>query len=77
MAKGDAPLSGYMFTKGAPPSEVNAKTSLPLTDWRSTNTSYLSAALRTPSFWEHRFASIGSQVRDSNPISMDSILRFI
>ncbi|KAI1732255.1 gex interacting protein 10 [Ditylenchus destructor] len=64
-SKGDAPLSGHMFTdKG-----------LGHTDWRSTGTSYLSAALRTPSFWEHRFASIGSQVRDSNPVSYTSIER--
>ncbi|KAI1725752.1 gex interacting protein 10 [Ditylenchus destructor] len=64
-SKGDAPLSGHMFTdKG-----------LGHTDWRSTGTSYLSAALRTPSFWEHRFATIGSQVRDSNPVSYTSIER--
>lgn len=63
-AKGEAPLSGYMFTKGPK-------------DYRATGTSYLSAALRllrqnifysitfreiifrTPSFWEHRFSQIG------------------
>ncbi len=45
-------------------------------DYRNTNTSYLSAALRTPSFWEHRFASIGSQVRESNPVSLMSIERW-
>lgn len=50
-----------MFTKGA--------------DWRNTGTSYLSAALRTPKFWEHRFSSIGTQIRDSNPISLASIER--
>lgn len=63
-AKGDAPISGHMFTKGP-------------TDYRNTASSYLSAALRTPSFWEHRFASIGSQVRESNPVSMMSIERWV
>ncbi|CAJ0583127.1 unnamed protein product, partial [Mesorhabditis spiculigera] len=61
-AKGSAPISGYLFTKGD-------------TDWRQNNSSYLSAALRTPKFWEQRFMSIGSQVRDSNPISLESINR--
>ncbi|KAI6215691.1 hypothetical protein M3Y94_00414400 [Aphelenchoides besseyi] len=61
-AKGDAPVAGHMFAR-------------PNNDWRSTGTSYLSAALRTPSFWEHRFANIGTQVRDSNPISMASLER--
>ncbi|VDD93441.1 unnamed protein product [Enterobius vermicularis] len=61
-AKGDVPLSGYMFTKGD-------------SDWRTNGTSYLSAALRTPSFWEHRFESMGREVRDSNPISLESIAR--
>ncbi|KAL3983217.1 hypothetical protein ACH3XW_50280 [Acanthocheilonema viteae] len=61
-SKGDAPLSTYMFTKGD-------------TDWRTAGTSYLSAALRTPSFWEHRFQSIGREVRESNPISFDSLAR--
>ncbi|KHN81091.1 hypothetical protein Tcan_05277, partial [Toxocara canis] len=60
--KGAAPVSGYMFTKGDP-------------DWRTNGTSYLSAALRTPSYWEHRFTSIGREVRESNPISLDSIAR--
>ncbi|MFH4974958.1 hypothetical protein AB6A40_001667 [Gnathostoma spinigerum] len=60
--KGEAPLSGYIFTKGDP-------------DWRTKGSSYLSAALRTPSFWERRFESIGKQVRDSNPVSLDSINR--
>ncbi|CAG9539983.1 unnamed protein product [Cercopithifilaria johnstoni] len=61
-SKGDAPLSTYMFTKGD-------------MDWRTAGTSYLSAALRTPSFWEHRFQSIGREVRESNPISFDSLAR--
>ncbi|EFO20237.1 gex interacting protein 10 [Loa loa] len=61
-SKGDAPVSTYMFTKGD-------------TDWRTAGTSYLSAALRTPSFWEHRFQSIGREVRESNPISFDSLAR--
>uniref|UniRef100_A0A914CAA3 Uncharacterized protein n=1 Tax=Acrobeloides nanus TaxID=290746 RepID=A0A914CAA3_9BILA len=61
--KGEAPLSGHLFTQ-------------PDTDYRSTNTSLLSAALRTPSFWEHRFAAIGTQVRDSNPISYASLARY-
>uniref|UniRef100_A0A915PQ56 Uncharacterized protein n=1 Tax=Setaria digitata TaxID=48799 RepID=A0A915PQ56_9BILA len=61
-SKGDAPLSTYMFTKGD-------------TDWRTAGTSYLSAALRTPSFWEHRFQSIGREVRESNPISLESLAR--
>ncbi|KAJ1352508.1 hypothetical protein KIN20_008851 [Parelaphostrongylus tenuis] len=61
-AKGSAPLSGYMFTKGDP-------------DWRTNGTSYLSAALRTPKFWEQRFESLAKQVRDSNPLSLDSINR--
>uniref|UniRef100_A0AAF5PJ73 Uncharacterized protein n=3 Tax=Wuchereria bancrofti TaxID=6293 RepID=A0AAF5PJ73_WUCBA len=61
-SKGDAPVSIYMFTKGD-------------TDWRTAGTSYLSAALRTPSFWEHRFQSIGREVRESNPISFDSLAR--
>ncbi|GMT36756.1 hypothetical protein PFISCL1PPCAC_28053 [Pristionchus fissidentatus] len=60
--KGAAPLSGHMFKNGE-------------SDWRTTNTSLLSAALRTPKFWEQRFESIGQQVRDSNPISLDSINR--
>lgn len=47
------------------------------TDWRTAGTSYLSAALRTPSFWEHRFQSIGREVRESNPISFDSLARLI
>ncbi|RCN30543.1 hypothetical protein ANCCAN_23687 [Ancylostoma caninum] len=51
-----------MFTKGDP-------------DWRTNGSSYLSAALRTPKFWEQRFESLGKQVRDSNPISLDSINR--
>lgn len=59
--KGDAPLSGHMFTKD--------------NDYRNTGTSLLSAALRTPSFWEHRFASIGGQVRESNPVSLASLER--
>lgn len=61
--KGDAPLSAHMFNKE--------------TDWRNTNTSYLSAALRTPKFWENRFLSIGNQVRESNPISLASIERYL
>lgn len=61
-SKGNVPLSAYMFTKGD-------------TDWRTAGTSYLSAALRTPSFWEHRFTSIGREVRESNPISFDSLAR--
>ncbi|KJH45525.1 hypothetical protein DICVIV_08442 [Dictyocaulus viviparus] len=61
-AKGSAPVSGYMFTKGDP-------------DWRTNGTSYLSAALRTPKFWEQRFQSLARQVRDSNPLSLDSINR--
>lgn len=61
-AKGDAPLSGYMFTKGD-------------SDWRTNGTSYLSAALRTPSFWEHRFESMGREVRDSNPVTLESLAR--
>jgi hypothetical protein len=60
--KGEAPLSGHMFTQGE-------------TDYRTTGTSLLSAALRTPSFWEHRFSSIGNQVRESNPVSFASIER--
>ncbi|GMR61699.1 hypothetical protein PMAYCL1PPCAC_31894, partial [Pristionchus mayeri] len=60
--KGAAPLSGHMFKSDQ-------------TDWRTTNSSLLSAALRTPKFWEQRFESIGQQVRDSNPISLDSINR--
>lgn len=60
--KGTAPLSGHMFTR-------------PDTDWRNNNTSYLSAALRTPKFWEQRFENIGKHVRDSNPISLESINR--
>uniref|UniRef100_A0A7E4VZC9 SoHo domain-containing protein n=1 Tax=Panagrellus redivivus TaxID=6233 RepID=A0A7E4VZC9_PANRE len=60
--KGDAPLSGHMFTNGE-------------TDYRNTGSSLLSAALRTPSFWEHRFSTIGSQVRESNPVSFASIER--
>ncbi|EYC24562.1 hypothetical protein Y032_0013g1971 [Ancylostoma ceylanicum] len=63
-AKGSAPVSGYMFTKGDP-------------DWRTNGSSYLSAALRTPKFWEQRFENLGKQVRDSNPISLDSINRRI
>lgn len=47
------------------------------TDWRTAGTSYLSAALRTPSFWEHRFQSIGREIRESNPISFDSLARLI
>ncbi|KAE9413502.1 hypothetical protein Angca_001991, partial [Angiostrongylus cantonensis] len=61
-AKGSAPVSGYMFTKGD-------------ADWRANGTSYLSAALRTPKFWEQRFESLAKQVRDSNPLSLDSINR--
>ncbi|XGW32584.1 hypothetical protein V3C99_017270 [Haemonchus contortus] len=61
-AKGSTPVSGYMFTKGD-------------SDWRTNGSSYLSAALRTPKFWEQRFESLGKQVRDSNPISLDSINR--
>uniref|UniRef100_A0AC34Q5D3 Uncharacterized protein n=1 Tax=Panagrolaimus sp. JU765 TaxID=591449 RepID=A0AC34Q5D3_9BILA len=60
--KGDAPLSGHMFTKTE-------------TDYRTTGTSLLSAALRTPSFWEHRFSNIGGQIRESNPISLASLER--
>uniref|UniRef100_A0AC34FWH4 Uncharacterized protein n=1 Tax=Panagrolaimus sp. ES5 TaxID=591445 RepID=A0AC34FWH4_9BILA len=60
--KGEAPLSGHMFTQGE-------------SDYRTTGTSLLSAALRTPSFWEHRFSSIGNQVRESNPVSFASIER--
>lgn len=45
------------------------------TDWRNAGTSYLSAALRTPSFWEHRFQSIGKEVRESNPVTFDSLAR--
>ncbi|CAD5222088.1 unnamed protein product [Bursaphelenchus xylophilus] len=60
--KGEAPISAHMFNNT-------------VGDWRNTGTSYLSAALRTPSFWEHRFKNIGSQVRDSNPISLDSLNR--
>ncbi|VDK44378.1 unnamed protein product [Anisakis simplex] len=62
--KGAAPVSGYMFTKGD-------------TDWRTSGTSYLSAALRTPSYWEQRFSSIGREVRESNPISLDSLARLV
>uniref|UniRef100_A0A183BU82 AGC-kinase C-terminal domain-containing protein n=1 Tax=Globodera pallida TaxID=36090 RepID=A0A183BU82_GLOPA len=58
----EAPLSGHIFTKGP-------------ADYRASGTSYLSAALRTPSFWEHRFASIGNQVRQSDPISFESLER--
>lgn len=61
-AKGSTPVSGYMFTKGDP-------------DWRTNGSSYLSAALRTPKFWEQRFENLGKEVRDSNPISLDSINR--
>ncbi|KAL3070566.1 hypothetical protein niasHT_032356 [Heterodera trifolii] len=61
-AKGEAPLSGHIFTKGP-------------ADYRASGTSYLSAALRTPSFWEHRFASIGNQIRQSDPISFESLER--
>ncbi|CAP28029.2 Protein CBR-UNC-96 [Caenorhabditis briggsae] len=61
-SKGTAPLSGHMFTK-------------PDVDWRNNGTSYLSAALRTPKFWEQRFENIGKHVRDSNPISLESINR--
>ncbi|VDM60020.1 unnamed protein product, partial [Angiostrongylus costaricensis] len=61
-AKGSAPVSGYMFTKGD-------------ADWRTNGTSYLSAALRTPKFWEQRFESLAKQVRDTNPLSLDSINR--
>ena len=60
--KGEAPLSGYMFTKGP-------------SDYRAAGTSYLSAALRTPSFWEHRFSQIGSAVRQTDPISFESLER--
>jgi hypothetical protein len=60
--KGEAPLSGHMFTQGE-------------SDYRTTGTSLLSAALRTPSFWEHRFSSIGNQVRESNPVSFASLER--
>ncbi|CAB3399180.1 unnamed protein product [Caenorhabditis bovis] len=60
--KGTAPISGHMFTKTE-------------NDWRNNGTSYLSAALRTPKFWEQRFESIGKHVRDSNPISLESINR--
>ncbi|ETN73177.1 hypothetical protein NECAME_13600 [Necator americanus] len=63
-AKGSVPVSGYMFTKGDP-------------DWRTSGSSYLSAALRTPKFWEQRFENMGKQVRDSNPISIDSINRSV
>ncbi|CAI5456717.1 unnamed protein product [Caenorhabditis angaria] len=63
-SKGAAPLSGHMFTRNE-------------ADWRNNNTSYLSAALRTPKFWEQRFESIGKHVRDSNPISLESINRRI
>uniref|UniRef100_A0A914Z315 Uncharacterized protein n=1 Tax=Panagrolaimus superbus TaxID=310955 RepID=A0A914Z315_9BILA len=61
--KGEAPLSGHMFTQGE-------------SDYRTTGTSLLSAALRTPSFWEHRFSSIGNQVRESNPVSFASLERY-
>nr|CAD2165420.1 unnamed protein product [Meloidogyne enterolobii] len=61
-AKGEAPLSGYMFTKGP-------------SDYRAAGTSYLSAALRTPSFWEHRFAQIGASVREADPVSFESLER--
>uniref|UniRef100_A0A914WRC6 Uncharacterized protein n=2 Tax=Plectus sambesii TaxID=2011161 RepID=A0A914WRC6_9BILA len=61
-AKGSTPVSGYLFTKGD-------------NDYRTNNSSLLSAALRTPSFWEQRFTSIGKEVRDSQPVSMDSINR--
>uniref|UniRef100_A0A8R1I4J7 Uncharacterized protein n=1 Tax=Caenorhabditis japonica TaxID=281687 RepID=A0A8R1I4J7_CAEJA len=63
-SKGATPLSGHMFAKAD-------------TDWRNNGTSYLSAALRTPKFWEQRFENIGKHVRDSNPISLDSINRRI
>ncbi|CAI4232584.1 unnamed protein product [Auanema sp. JU1783] len=59
---GSAPLSGYMFTKGD-------------TDWRSNGSSYLSAALRTPKFWEQRFDKLGKEIRDSNPLSLESVNR--
>ncbi|KAF7633141.1 hypothetical protein Mgra_00007420 [Meloidogyne graminicola] len=58
-AKGEAPLSGYMFTKGP-------------SDYRAAGTSYLSAALR---FWEHRFAQLGVAVRESNPVTFESLER--
>lgn len=61
--KGDAPLSGHMFTKGDQ------------TDWRSNGSSYLSAALRTPSFWEARFSNIGKEVRDRPTVTMESIAK--
>uniref|UniRef100_A0A0N4U896 INCENP_ARK-bind domain-containing protein n=1 Tax=Dracunculus medinensis TaxID=318479 RepID=A0A0N4U896_DRAME len=61
-SKGEAPVSGYMFTKGN-------------TDWRNHGTSYLSAALRTASFWEQRFTAIGREIRDKNPISFESLAR--
>uniref|UniRef100_A0A0N5A419 PH domain-containing protein n=1 Tax=Parastrongyloides trichosuri TaxID=131310 RepID=A0A0N5A419_PARTI len=60
--KGENPISGYLFTKGD-------------SDFRSNGTSYLSAALRTASFWEHRFQSIGKQVLDSNPVTLESLGR--
>lgn len=49
----------------------------PEVDWRNNGTSYLSAALRTPKFWEQRFENIGKHVRDSNPISLESINRWV
>uniref|UniRef100_A0AC35U8Z5 Dentin sialophosphoprotein-like n=1 Tax=Rhabditophanes sp. KR3021 TaxID=114890 RepID=A0AC35U8Z5_9BILA len=60
-AKGDETISGYLFTKGD-------------SDFRTSGSSYLSAALRTPSFWEHRFSNLGkATVRDTNPVSLESI----
>uniref|UniRef100_A0A0K0EP33 PH domain-containing protein n=1 Tax=Strongyloides stercoralis TaxID=6248 RepID=A0A0K0EP33_STRER len=61
-SKGDNPISGYLFTKGD-------------SDYRTNGTSYLSAALRTASFWEHRFQSIGKQVLEKNPVTLESLGR--
>uniref|UniRef100_A0A8R1XUF7 Uncharacterized protein n=1 Tax=Onchocerca volvulus TaxID=6282 RepID=A0A8R1XUF7_ONCVO len=81
-SKGGAPLSTYMFTKNKVTKEkpIDSEKYMEMllkgdTDWRTAGTSYLSAALRTPSFWEHRFQSIGREIRESNPISFDSLAR--
>uniref|UniRef100_A0A0K0FBJ3 Uncharacterized protein n=1 Tax=Strongyloides venezuelensis TaxID=75913 RepID=A0A0K0FBJ3_STRVS len=60
--KGENPISGYLFTKGD-------------SDFRTNGSSYLSAALRTASFWEHRFQSIGKQVLEKNPVTLESLGR--
>ncbi|VDO26894.1 unnamed protein product [Brugia timori] len=85
-SKGDVPVSTYMFMKTKIKAKITKREPIDSvkymemllkddTDWRTASTSYLSAALRTPSFWEHRFQSIGREVRESNPISFDSLAR--